>query len=122
MRVRRLVPSALIALRTMPSTAPDWRPIASGLGSDPAPQSGPTPPPHLTRTFTAVGASRGFGSPGFWTDASEGLLFLFHLHGFSPLATYAAGERSPEGDAFWAEVIEDWLANEASPRLPAWHP
>jgi uncharacterized heparinase superfamily protein len=121
-RTRRIVPPALLAAGTRRQDAPEWRPLAAGLGADPAPQSGPTPSPHETGTFVAVGASRTYRSPAFWTDKSDGLLFLFHLHGFSTLASYAAGERSAQGDQFWAEVVSDWLANESRPRRPSWHP
>ena len=121
-RTRRLVPPTLLAAGTGLPRTPSWRPLAKGLGVDPAPQSGPTPSPHETGSFVAVGASRQYGSRSFWTDPSDGLLFLFHLHGFSPLASYAAGERSAEGDRFWANVVEDWIASEARPRRPSWHP
>lgn len=89
---------------------------------DHAPQSGPTPPPHEERSFVAFGQERRLESPAFWTDESQGLLFLFHLHGFRPLAAYAAGPGTAEGDAFWGEVIEQWLTTAGKPRLPGWHP
>ena len=69
-----------------------------------------------------MGSSRSFDSESFWTDAVDGELFLFHLHGFSGLATYAAGARSAGGDAFWAQVVESWIASESRPRMPSWHP
>jgi uncharacterized heparinase superfamily protein len=121
-RTRRLFPPALLAAATRPPQSPEWTPLAEGLGVDVAPQSGPSPAPHETGTFFAVGASRRYGSPTFWTDPSEGLLFLFHLHGFSMLASYAAGERTSAGDRFWADVVADWLTSESRPRLPSWHP
>jgi uncharacterized heparinase superfamily protein len=101
---------------------PKPRPIAAGLGLSPAPQTTPVEPPHVTRTFEAYGVSRRLGSPGFWTDARDGLLFLFHVHGFSPLAEYAASSRSDEGDAFWADVVDSWLDTNEPPSTPAWHP
>jgi uncharacterized heparinase superfamily protein len=121
-RTRRIVPPTLLAVGVRRPHAPEWRPLAGGLGADPAPQSGPTPPPHETGTFVAIGVSRRYGSPTFWTDPSDGLLFLFHLHGFSMLASYADGERSAHGDRFWAEVVSDWLTTESRPRRPSWHP
>ena len=121
-RTRRLIPPAALAAGLGRSSPPEARPMATGLGADPAPQSGPTPPPHETGAFTAVGHSRRVDAAGVWTDRSEGLLFLFHLHGFEALAAYAAGPRTSGGDAFWAGVIDDWLDSEAHPRLPSWHP
>ena len=126
-RPRRLLPPSVLALGLEPAGAPSFAPIAGGLGAEAAPQSGPTTPPHEEGTFFAVGRKRRFGyratgaGPGFWRDPTDGLLFLFHLHGFGPLATYAAGERTPAGDRFWAEVLESWLASEGEPRRPAWH-
>ncbi|MEA2271799.1 MAG: hypothetical protein QOI98_507 [Solirubrobacteraceae bacterium] len=96
--------------------------LAGGLGIDPAPQSGPTPPPHETGSFEAYGVTRRFDRDDFWHDDADGLLFLFHLHGFAPLARYAAGPRTAQGDEFWQTVVADWLAREATPRRPAWHP
>src|SRR5688500_17402552 len=93
-RARRLVPPAALAVGTGRNEAA-WRPVAAGLGADPAPQSGPVPPPDETGVFSAVGASRSLGARGFWRDERDGLLFLFHLHGFTELARYAAGSRSP---------------------------
>jgi len=121
-RARRLVPPRLLAAGTVSRTPPHWRPDAAGIGIDRAPQGGPAPPPDSSGEFTAVGVSRRFGSPDFWTDRSDGQLFLFHLHGFSPLASYAAGPRSAAGNRFWARVVEGWLSLESSPRLPSWHP
>jgi uncharacterized heparinase superfamily protein len=80
------------------------------------------PPPHEERSFLAFGEERRFDSPGFWTDESQGLLFLFHLHGFRPLAAYAGGPGTAEGDAFWSEVIDQWLTTAGNPGLPGWHP
>jgi Heparinase II/III-like protein/Heparinase II/III N-terminus len=120
-RPRRLVPPPLLAAGRPPATT-TWRPLAAGLGADPAPQSGPQPRPEETGRFDAYGRSRPFPAPGFWTDDTDGLLFLFHLHGFSELAAYAAGPRSQQGDAFWNAVLESWLRECGSPRRPAWHP
>src|SRR5687767_8113169 len=102
-RVRRAVPPKVLAVGTA-GTPPPFAPNARGLGVDRAPQSGPAPPPEADGRFEAVGHARAFPAEGFWTDESDGLLFLFHLHGFRPLAAYAAGARTPEGDAFWAAV------------------
>lgn len=127
-RPRRLLPPKVLALGLDLMDAPAFAPIAEGLGVEPAPQSGPTTPPHEESTFLAVGRERSFGDgatsagPDFWRDPTDGLLFLFHLHGFAPLAAYAAGERTPAGDRFWAEVLESWLRSEGEPVRPAWHP
>lgn len=127
-RPRRLLSPRLLALGLDPAGAPAFAPMAAGLGIEAAPQSGPTIPPHEESSFFAVGRKREFGKEGlstgarFWHDPTDGLLFLFHLHGFGPLASYAAGERTPYGDRFWADVLESWLTSEAEPRRPAWHP
>jgi Heparinase II/III-like protein/Heparinase II/III N-terminus len=119
-RLRRIVPPKVIAPRAR--SAPPWSPRARGIGVRRAPQSGPTPAPHVERAFMAVGARRTFDAPELWTNQSDGILFLFHLHGFSGLAAYAGGERSMAGDAFWAEVVGSWLTANATPNLPGWHP
>ncbi len=121
-RLRRLVPPAALAARLAPDPPPAYAPHARHLGVDDAPQSGRVEPPDVDGVFRAVGCSRPFGSPDFWTATADGLLFLFHLHGFAPLADYAAGPRSPDGDAFWARVTESWLDSFARPSTPAWHP
>jgi uncharacterized heparinase superfamily protein len=121
-RLRRLVPPAVLAAGLRTADPPAWRPLAAGLGIDPAPQSGPLTAPEHDATFRAVGASRPFEVPEFWTDRSDGLLFLFYLHGFTPLATYAATGRTAGGDMFWEKVASSWLESERRPRLPAWHP
>lgn len=92
------------------------------MGANHAPQSGPTPPPHEDGTFRAVGVSRAVGSPNFWSNSEDGLLFLFHLHGFEALARYAAGERSAVGDAFWEDMVRSWLESHSHPQRLAWHP
>ncbi len=121
-RARRLVPPALLAAGLGSGGAPSWHPNAAGVGVDRAPSGGPVPPPHETGAFEAVGISRRFGTSRFWDDPGDGQLFLFHLHGFGPLASYASGRRDAAGDAFWAEVVESWLRAQGRPRLPAWHP
>jgi hypothetical protein len=121
-RPRRLVPPRLLALGVGGHEVRKWESHAAGLGVDPAPQSGPGRPPHLTREVRAYGHARRFGQAEFWAPGAEGLLFAFHLHGFAPLAEYAAGARDSDGDAFWAEVVDDWLRSQDVPRLPAWHP
>jgi len=72
--------------------------------------------------FSAVGRARRFPSPQFWTRDDDGLLFLFHLHGFADLAAYGAGSRTLKADAFWTRVLENWLDECSSPSRPAWHP
>jgi hypothetical protein len=121
-RARRIVPPALLAAGAGSRGAPTWGANAPGVGVDRAPQSAPAAPPEESGEFEAVGVSRRFGAPGFWDDPRDGQLFLFHLHGFAPLASYAAGTTDSSGDAFWAGMVESWLSAEAKPRLPAWHP
>jgi hypothetical protein len=121
-RPRRLVPPRLLAAGISPRGAPAWRPIPAGIGVGTAPHSGPTDPPHATGVFESVGHRRQFRHERFWRDSSDGELFLFDLHGFSRLAEYTAGPRTPAGDAFWAQVVESWLAEESVPDTPAWHP
>ncbi len=117
----RLIPPSLLAAPAFREST-GWKAAAKGLAVDPAPQSGPTPAPHTTHVFTAVGVSRSFPTPRFWHSREAGLLFLFHLHGFAELAAYAAGPRTPDGDRFWSNVVDDWLRARSSPRRPAWHP
>lgn len=119
-RVRRGMPPSLLARGA--GKPPPWQAVASGLGVDRAPQSGPLPPPHEHGHFSGYGSACDFPADDFWTNGSDGLLFLFHLHGFAPLAEYAAGSRNEQGDAFWATVVTDWLSHNAKPQLPAWHP
>jgi uncharacterized heparinase superfamily protein len=121
-RPRRLLPAGLLAFGLRAGNEVSIRPLAAGLGVDPAPQSGPTPAPHETGAFEAYGVVRHFAGERFWSDGSDGLLFLFHLHGFERLAEYAAGPRTPEGSAFWARVVTDWLERHRSVARPAWHP
>ena len=121
-RTRRLVPPTVLALGLDSGGSPAFVPVARGLGVEAAPQSEPTAPPEADRVFRAFGMSRTFGSPDFWHSSADGLLFLFHLHGFTPLAAYAAGRRTPRGDRFWEEVVSSWLRAEGRPRMPSWHP
>jgi uncharacterized heparinase superfamily protein len=121
-RMRRAVPVSLLAARTRVSRPSEPSLLAAGLAISPAPQAGPADPPHETQRFSAFGRSRNWGAHGFWEDAGDGLLFLFHLHGFAPLAEYAGGERTAGGDTFWALVIDDWLGRHKRPSTPAWHP
>ena len=58
----------------------------------------------------------------FLATLFNGLLFLFHLHGFAPLAAYAGGSRGVAGDDFWLRVTASWLATHGTPSDPAWHP
>ena len=121
-RLRRLIPPSVLAAGTRVRRLPKPRLLAAGLGHSPAPQSGPTQPPHETGVFAGYGTSREFADPRFWDDPRDGLLFLLHLHGFSPLAEYAAATGSPAGDAFWARVVDSWLTAHDHPSSPAWHP
>lgn len=121
-RARRLIPPVLLAAGIQARSPTPPRLVAAGLGRCSAPQSGPTEPPHEAGVFAGYAESRRFGDPRFWDHPSDGLLFRFHLHGFSPLAEYAAGMRTPEGNAFWARVVDSWLTAHDRPREPAWHP
>jgi hypothetical protein len=121
-RLRRLIPPALLALGTHVRSPTQPRLVAAGLGRSWAPQSGRTEPPHKAGVFAGYGTSRQFGDAKFWDHRSDDLLFLFHLHGFSPLAEYAAAVRTPDGDAFWARVVDSWLTAHDRPTYPAWHP
>jgi len=120
-RPRRLLPTRLLAADPRPAT-PSWSGGAQGLGVDEAPQSGPQPPPHETGTFIAIGRTRDFPSPSFWSADDDDLLFIFHLHGFPELARYVAGERTPAADAFWERVLGSWFRECSTPARPAWHP
>ena len=121
-RSRRLLPPSLLAAGCARSRPAGWRPLSADFSPDPAPQSGPTPPPHEAGRFVAFGHERQFGTPGFWEAGADGLLFCFHLHGFAPLADYASGPRTESGDRFWQGVIEDWRDQCSRPRGPGWHP
>ena len=119
-RPRRLIPPTALALGRPARVA--WRPLATGLDVDPARQGGPAPEPSAAGSFHAVGAMRSAADPGLFTDGSDGLLFLFHLHGFAELARYVAGERSASGDRFWQSVLERWLDQHERPDRVGWHP
>lgn len=122
-RPRRLLAPSLLALGTQPRDPSAWHPLAGGLAIDRAPQSGPTAPPEATGEFTAVGCRRRFrDEAAFWRPGDDGLLFAFHLHGFSDLAGYGATEGCAEHDTFWAGVIASWLDREGRPGKPGWHP
>ena len=123
-RPRRLVPPRLLAARLDERDPPGWAPLAGGLGVQSAPQSGPQDPPHQSGRLAAVGLSRAPSDRDLWIvpDADDGLLFAFTLHGFDGLADYAAGARTPEGDRFWAAVLERWLTEAGEPAAPGWHP
>lgn len=121
-RARRLVPPQALAVGLPVAKSGAWRRVARGVGVEVAPQSGPQPAPHLTGRFAAVGAERETSDHGLWTDARDGLLFLFHLHGFSDLARYLAGPRDQTGDDFWTAILERWLDECGRPSRVAWHP
>lgn len=109
-RPRRLVPPRLLA--GAPPSTPAFQPLARGLGGERAPQSGPQPPPSEEGVFRAFGRSRAAGDPELFTSRGDGLLFLFHLHGFSEL----------RGGPFWEEILARWLHQCGRPAYPAWHP
>jgi uncharacterized heparinase superfamily protein len=121
-RARRFVPPRLLAAGLRAARTASWSPVPRGLGASIAPQSGPTDPPHETGYLEAVGHRRRAGAPGFWQDESDGLLFLFHVHGFDALASFAAGPRTPAGDEFWIGLVRDWLTANDAIRGPGWHP
>jgi hypothetical protein len=122
-RARRLVPARVLAAGLRDRSPTGWHPLAAGLGVDPAPQSGPPADPARTGAFDALGRTRAFADTAeFWQPGQDGLLFAFGLHAFGELARYAAGPEEPEHDAFWARVLESWLARHDRPDEPAWHP
>ena len=122
-RPRRAIPPRLLALGLADEEPPSWRPLAAGTGRISAPQSGPTDPPHRNGAFTAVGVAREVGRADLWVSTGpEDLLFSFTVHGFDELPLYLAGERDRAGDAFWTEVVDDWLRRCSRPSTPAWHP
>jgi hypothetical protein len=121
-RGRRLVPPRLLAAGLRATPTASWSPAPGGLGANVAPQSGPTDPPHETGYLEAVGHRRRADAAGFWQDDSDGLLFLFHLHGFDALASFAAGPRTPAGDEFWIDLVRAWLTANDAVRGPGWHP
>ena len=119
-RLRRLIPPRVRAAAVGKPSG--WRPAAAGVGASAPAQSQASPSPHSDRMFRAFGGERIFDEGRFWDDDSDGLLFLFHLHGFERMAEYFAGERSSTGDGFWGEVVGSWLDACARPSYPAWHP
>jgi Heparinase II/III-like protein/Heparinase II/III N-terminus len=122
-RPRRLLRPRLIALGIDDSDPPGWRPLARGAGVTQAPQSGPTPPPHLEQAFRAVGFERSVDAPDLWSSTgADDLLFSFTVHAFDELPLYLEGGRDPEGDNFWSTVMRDWLRRCGAPSLPGWHP
>jgi hypothetical protein len=122
-RARRLIPPGVLMAGAAPTRVAEFHPSCEGLLAEMAPQSAPGPAPHQTQAFTAVGVTRVFSpSRTFWSERSDGLLFLFHLHGFASLPK---GLDGPEGDRalpFWSAVLTSWLDLFESPKLPAWHP
>ena len=121
-RSRRLVPASVLAAGLRAPADVAFTRHAAGLGADHAPQFGPLPDPAEERAFVALGHRRSAPRDDLWRPGPEGLLFMFHLHGFGPLAAYAAGTRSPAHDQFWATVVESWLDTQSHPAAPAWHP
>ena len=86
-------------------------------------QSAPTQAAHEAQVFTAVGVRRAFSpSRAFWSERSDGLLFLFHLHGFAELPRALEGPDRSCALPFWSTVLTNWLDLFGCPELPAWHP
>jgi hypothetical protein len=130
-RARRLVPPRLLLAGSAPARGGEFHAFARGLAAEAASQSAPSPAAHDARAFASVGARRAFSpSRGFWLDDSDGLLFLFQLHGFAELPRALHGPDSSDGSdangsdilAFWSGVISSWLDHFERPALPAWHP
>lgn len=122
-RPRRLAPPGLLDLGLSDLDPPTWRPLAAGVGVNSAPQSGPSTPPHVSGSFTAIGTERSRDAPDLWRSRGvEDLLFSFTLHGFDELPPYLAAGRDRSGDAFWSQVLGDWLESCAAPSVPGWHP
>lgn len=120
-RLKRRLPPAWLA-PALADRSPAWRPLTS-LSGEPGPdQFGPVEPAHETGSFAVLGTSRPASAPDLWTESRTPLLFRFYLHSFRALRGYAAAERTPEGDAFWAEAVRGWLRDAAEPARPAWHP
>lgn len=120
-RPRRLIPPRVLAAGLSRGDPSGWRPLATGIGVTSAPQSGPTPQPHSSGSFTAVGIQRLATGPDLWSPRGH-LLFLFTLHSFDELPRYLAGDPNPQGDAFWTRMLSEWLAQCGRPSLPGWHP
>jgi hypothetical protein len=121
-RVRRLVPVQGLAAGIGEKPPPGWQPAGLGIGVEVAPSTGPRRPPHRDAVFRAFGIERSADDPALWSNASDGLLFLFHLHGFQDLADYAASTPSGAADEFWSQVTGSWLERCGNPVMPAWHP
>jgi Heparinase II/III-like protein/Heparinase II/III N-terminus len=122
-RARRLVPPWLLMVGAAPARASAFHAIAEGLGAETAPQSAPSSAAEEAQAFTAVGSTRAFEpSRAFWSDRSDGLLFLFHLHGFAELPRALDRRDRSRTLPFWSRVITSWLDLFERPELPAWHP
>jgi Heparinase II/III-like protein/Heparinase II/III N-terminus len=122
-RARRLVPPRLLMAGAAPARVTEFHAIAGGLLAEATSQSAPSRAAHEAQAFTAVGATRAFSpSRAFWSDRSDGLLFLFHLHGFAELPTALDGQALSSALPFWSRVITSWLDLFERPELPAWHP
>jgi hypothetical protein len=107
-RPRRLLPIGLLAAGTRERAPTAWAPLAGGLGVDGAPQSGPVAAAQRTGCFRAVGGRGHFLDEGsFWQPGDDGLLFAFHLHGFSELARHAQSVACAADDAFWGSLAMD---------------
>jgi hypothetical protein len=101
----------------------EFHAAAAGLLAEAAAQSAPARAAHEEQAFTAVGTTRLFSpSRAFWLDRSDGLLFLFQLHGFAELPRALAGEGRSRALQFWSRVVTSWLDLFERPELPAWHP
>ncbi len=122
-RARRLIPPGWLLAGVPPAGPSDLRGLAAGLSAEEVPQSTPGPNADETGAFVAVAVQRRF-VPGraFWTDPADGLLFLFHLHGFAALPRALAGPDPARARAFWEPVTASWLDLFERPELPAWHP
>ena len=117
------MPPRLLAAGLSDADPPGWRPLAAGAGLVSAPQSGPVPPPHSRGVFEAVGMARPAGDAEIWSSGGPtDLLFAFTVHAFDELPRYLAGGRDRQGDAFWEDVLEDWLRRCSTPTEPGWHP
>jgi uncharacterized heparinase superfamily protein len=107
----------------VPARVAEFHPNARGLLAEMAPQSAPSQAAHEVQAFTAVGVTRAFSpSRAFWSDRSDGLLFLFHLHGFAELPRALDGPDRARALPFWSAVLTSWLDLFERPELPAWHP
>jgi Heparinase II/III-like protein/Heparinase II/III N-terminus len=122
-RARRLVPPRVLLAWSAPARVGEFHPLAKGLAAEAASQSAPGPAAHDAREFAAVGARRAFSpSRAFWSDDSDGLLFLFQLHGFVELPRALDGHDSSSALPFWSDLIANWLDYFERPEQPAWHP